>query len=578
MLKRVAKVKRERHVRQGLALALAMALTGCSGGGSGGGAGSSAASSVTTPAPIAATDAARFLTQATFGPTDSDVSAVQAQGYASWISTQTAMAPSTPTHLSFVNTRLTALKAANPNASLSANEFEESFWSAAATAPDQLRQRMKLALSEIFVVSLQEPGIDVAGAASYYDMLGTDAFGNFRTILQDVTLHPMMGVYMTYVSNQPDNLATGLHPDQNYAREVMQLMTVGLWQLNMDGSQKLDSAGNPIPTYGQTDVTGLAEVFTGLSWYSPTPTTSTFFGKNKDPNATTTPMIAYPSYHSTLAKSFLGATIPASATPDPTGDLKIALDTLFNHPNTAPFISKQLIQRFVTSNPSPAYIQRVATVFANDGSGVRGNMAAVINAVLTDSEARTAGGATYGKVREPVVRMANWMRIFGAQSASGNWLLGLTNSNTSLNQATLYASSVFNFWRPGYSPPNTQMGAQNLVAPEFQAVDEVAVAGYANTLLGAVNSGIGGGADISSTYATESGLASDANALTNRVNQMLLYGQMSSGLNQDIVNAVNSIAIPGGTATQAQISAAQLNRAKLAIYMTMVSPEFLVQR
>ena len=285
-------------------------------------------------------------------------------------------------------------------------------------------------------------------------------------------------------------------------------------------------------------------------------------------------MIAYPSYHSTLAKSFLGVTIPASTTPDPTGDLKIALDTLFNHPNTAPFISKQLIQRFVTSNPSPAYVQRVATVFANDGAGVRGNMAAVINAVLTDPEARTAGGSTYGKVREPVIRMANWMRTFNAQSTSGSWLLGLTNSNTSLNQAALYSSSVFNFWRPGYSPPNTQMGAQNPVVPEFQAVDEVAVAGYANTMQGAITSGVGTSNDINSAFTTESGLASDANALTARVNQMLFVRPNVVEPEPRHRQRRQRHRHSRGLATQAQIAAAQLNRAKLAVYMTMVSPEF----
>ncbi len=564
-----------------LAFAAALLLESCSGGGGGG-----STATVTPATPAASTqptsaDAARFLTQATFGPDDASIATVTSAGFSSWIDQQTATAVSSTSHVNFVDARLAALKAANANSTLSANEFEESFWSQAATAPDQLRQRMKLALSEIYVISMQDTAIDIRGAASYYDMLGTNAFSNFRTLLQSVTLHPMMGVYLTSLANQPDNATTGQHPDENYAREVMQLMTIGLWQLNMDGSQKLDSSGAPIPTYGPSDITGMARVLTGFSWYSPNPTNSTFGGGNKDPNATITPMIAYSTYHSTLEKDFLGVVIPASTTPDPNGDLKIALDTLFNHPNTPPFVSKQLIQRLVTSNPSPAYVQRVATVFANNGSGVRGDMAAVVKAILTDTEARdltVASGATFGKVREPVVRLVNWIRAFKAQSASGSWLLGLTSSNTSLNQAPLYAGSVFNFWRPGYSPPNTQMGNQNLVVPEFQAIDEVSVAGYVNTMQTAINTGVGSSNDITAPYTTELSLAGDANGLADRMNAILMYGQMSATLHQRVVDLVNSVAIPGGTATAAQISAAQLNRVKLAIYTTMASPEYLIQR
>ena len=568
-----------------LAAVAAIVLASCSGGGGGGSASApttpATPATPTAPAQPSSADAARFLTQATFGPDDASISAVTSAGYSTWIDQQTAMAVSSTSHVNFVDARLAALKAANANSQLSANEFEQSFWAQAAAAPDQLRQRMKLALSEIYVISMQDTAIDIRGAASYYDMLGANAFGNFRNLLQSVTLHPMMGVYLTSLANQPDNATTGQHPDENYAREVMQLMTIGLWQLNMDGSQKLDGSGNPIATYGPSDITGMARVLTGFSWYSPNPTNSTFLGNNKDPNATITPMIAYSSFHSTLEKDFLGVVIPASTTPDPNGDLKIALDTLFNHPNTAPFVSKQLIQRLVTSNPSPGYVQRVATVFANNGSGVRGDMAAVVKAILTDTEARdltVASGATFGKVREPVVRMANWMRAFKAQSASGAWLLGLTSSNTSLNQATLYAGSVFNFWRPGYSPPNTQMGSRNLVVPEFQAVDEVSVGGYLNTMQTAINSGVGSNNDITAPYASELGVANDANALADRMNAILTYGQMSAGLHQRIVDLANSIAIPGGTATAAQISAAQLNRVKLAVFTTMASPEYLIQR
>ena len=562
-----------------VALAAAFGLlAACSGGGGGGG----TTAPPPPPPPIGPTDieAARFLTQASFGPTDTDIAAVKASGFASWLSQQTAMAPS-GSHQTYVEGRLTQLLAANPKATLSANQFYESFWLQANTGPDELRQRVKLALSEIFVISLADPNVDVRGAASYYDMLGVNSFGNFRDLLQAVTLHPMMGVYLTSLANQKEDNTTGRHPDENYAREVMQLMTLGLYQLNTDGSNKLDGSGNPIPSYTSDDISGLAKVFTGMSWYSAAPTNNTFFGGNKAANATVTPMIFYSSFHSISEKDFLGAKIQAQTTADPAGDLRIALDTLFNHPNVGPFISRRLIQALVTSNPSPGYISRVASVFNNNGSGVRGDMGAVVRAILTDTEARDAANVNstnFGKIREPIVRLANWMRGFGATSASGNYLINSTSASTSLSQSALASPSAFNFFRPGYVPPNTRLGAQNLTAPELQIVDEVTVAGYLNTMQSAIGSGIGSSNDVSSTYANEVAVANDPSALADRVGRFLIYGQMSAGLKAKIVDAVTAVAVPGGTATQAQINAALLNRAKLAVFLAMASPEYLAQR
>jgi uncharacterized protein (DUF1800 family) len=527
--------------------------------------------------PPTATEAARFLTQASFGATDASISAVRGDGYAEWVAQQMAM-PVSGSHVAFMQARRALPGAPNP----SVNEWYGSFWQQAASAPDQLRQRVKFALSEIFVVSVADPNVDELSAASFYDMLGANAFGNFRTLLEQVSLHPAMGVYLTWLANQKADLTTGRHPDQNYARESMQLMTIGLYQLNLDGTQKLDGSGHPIATYSAADIAGLADVLTGYSWYSPTPTTTTFLGGKRDANAILHPMIAYPSFHATTAKTFLGVTIPASTAPDPAGDLKIALDTLFNHPNVGPFISKQLIQRLVTSNPSPAYLARVATVFNNNGKGVRGDMAAVVKAILLDSEARNTAAAlvdpSYGKLREPVIRMANWMRAFNAQSASGGWLLTSTAANTSLAEAPLTSSSVFNFYRPGYVPPGTKLGAHGFAAPEFQIADEVSVAGYLNTIQGAISSGVGSSHDITTAYAMEMALAADAGTLVDRMNLLLLNGQMSPALRTRIVDAVNGVTIPGKTASQTQINAALLNRAKLANFMTMASAEYLAQR
>ena len=561
-----------------LTVLASMCLSACGGGGGSSGGGSTPPPTVT----LTSNEVSRFLTQATYGPTDTDIGTVKTLGYSAWIDQQ--MTVQQASAQTWMDNRLPILIAANPKATLGSLEFEEAVWQGAATGQDQLRERVKLALSEIFVVSFQFSDVDARGVGSYWDMLGNDAFVNFRTLLNDVTYHPQMGRYLTYIHNLKENATTGQTPDENYAREVMQLMTIGLWQLNQDGTQKLDANGKPIPTYSHDDIAGLAKVFTGLGFYSPTPTTSTFYGYGtKDANAEVKPMIAYDGFHSTSQKDFLGVTIPASTTAATNADVKTALDTIFNHPNVGPFVGKRLIQSLITSNPSPAYVSRVAAVFNNNGSGVRGDMAAVVKAVLTDTEARdgatAASSATYGKLREPMVRLANWMRVFGAKSTSGNWLLGTLSNSSQLSQSALNAPTVFNFWRPGYVPSNSKMGAAGLLAPEFQVVDEVSVSGYLNTIQTAIQSGIGSSSDIKSTYDNELALAATPQALVDRLNLLLCYGQMSAALQSKIVTAITAIAIPSGaTVTQAQITAAQTLRVQLAVLMTMASGDYLAQR
>lgn len=570
-----------KHLRAfALPAILLVALASCGGGGGGGSSGGGTTSPPPTSAPVITdADAAKLLTQSSFGPTDAEIDAVKSQGYATYLQNQLGMTSSS--HLTYLDNRLAQLRLTNPTATLGANQFYESFWLYSATGQAQLRERVKLALSEIFVISLVDANVDVRGAGSYYDMLGANAFGNYRTLLEQVALHPMMGIYLTHLANQKEDAATGRTPDENFAREVMQLMSIGVQELNTDGTVRRDASGAAIPTYTPADISNLARVFTGFSWYAATPTNSTFFGGSRNNDSYVRPMILYPQYHSTSAKTFLGVTIPAGST-DGNAELRIALDTIFNNVNVPPFICKQLIQRLVTSNPSPAYVGRCSAAFINNGQGVRGDLARVIYNILMDAEARdinTASSATFGKVREPVIRMTNWMRAFGATSVSGNYLLNSTSANTSLGQSALASPSVFNFFRPGYVPPNTRLGAQNLLAPEFQIVDEVTVAGYANTMQTAIGTGIGTSNDVRSAYTREIAIAADANALADRMNRMLLYGQMSSSLRARIVESVNSVAIPAATGTnQATIDTALLNRSKLAVYMTMVSPEYLVQR
>ncbi len=575
----------KRHI---VALALASMLAACGGGGgSSGGGGSGGGGGGGGPQagpPPTEPEAARLLTQATFGPTESAIQGVVSSGSVNaWITSQISAPAASTTHLAHVS----AVLAASGNAD--DNEFYQTWWRQALSGQDQLRQRVAFALSQIFVISLNDDVIDARGAASYYDMLTRNALGNYRDLLEEVTLHPMMGRYLTYLANQKEDAAGTRSPDENYAREVMQLMTIGLVELNADGTQRLN-AGQPIATYTSADIAGLAKVFTGISWYHPAPTNSTFFGGGADPERTFRPMIFYPNYHSTSEKVFLGTTIPASATVNVGGDIDIALDRLFNHANTAPFISHRLIQQLVTSNPSAAYVGRVAAVFANNGSGVRGDLGAVVRAILTDTEARSMSAATssasFGKLREPLIRMANWARAFGATSQTGNYLIASTSSNTALSQSALTSPSVFNFWRPGFTPPGTtQLGQRTLVAPEFQVVDEVTAAAYVNYMQDVISNGIGQtptggtGRDVRATYAAEIALADNPSALVDRMNSLLFYGQMSTTLRDRILAGVTAVAIPAANGSnQAAIDTARYNRARTAIFFSMISPEYLVQR
>jgi len=559
-------------------IAACLFLAACGGGGGGGG-GSTGSGPAPIPGPTEA-EAGRLLAQGTFGATEASIEAVRAGTAESWIRAQINTPPPSVSHQAYLDARLAELRVTSPNATLSYDHFVESWWLASVTGPDQLRERVAFAYSQIFVISLASDVVDPRGAGAYYDMLTANAFGNYRDLLEKVTLNPMMGRYLTYLGNMKEDAAGTRTPDENYAREVMQLMTLGLYQLNLDGTPKTDLNGKPLASYSPADISGLAKVFTGWSWYSPAPSASTFVGGNPDPDSKVRQMIIYPQYHSTSQKAFLGATIPASATVDGPGDLKIALDTLFNHPNTGPFVSRQLIQRLVTSNPSPAYVQRVAGVFNNNGAGVRGDMGAVVTAILMDPEARNATSAedpAYGKLREPVIRMTHMMRAFQGNSASGKWQVRTTGANTSLGQTPLLASSVFNFWRPGYVPPaTTVLGSRNLVAPEFQIVNEVTNAGYVNVIEQTISNGIGTSNDVRLSLSNEVLIADQPELLADRLNRLLLAGQMSSALRKRVLDTLNAYAISPTDLTQA--SQAKTNRVKAAVLLVMTSPEYLVQR
>jgi uncharacterized protein (DUF1800 family) len=575
-----------------VAVAAAAALSACGGGGGGStvSAGGVATDGVgvtgptgvvpldttgtTFLAPASDEQAVRFLLQAQLSASDTDIAAVRAAGYAPWLSQQ--MARTGPTGWDWLDAK------GYGDVFNAANYYDQTapgdhmVWNQLLTCPDPVRKRCALALSELFVVSLT--GLDFAwrshGIAAWWDLLAQHAFGNFRTLLEAVTLNPSMGVWLNTKGNQKENPATGRLPDENYAREVMQLMTIGLVELNPDGTERRDGQGNRIDSYTQADVTNLARVFTGYDFDFSQNQPTVVNGRTIPSTAyTRLPMALNASRHSTLAATFLGTTIPAN-TPGATA-LRMALDTLFNHPNTGPFFARQMIQRLVTSNPSPAYVGRVAAKFANNGAGVRGDLHAVFGAILLDDEARGPQGLadpSFGKLREPMLRFVQWGRTFGLQSAADTWRIGdLSNPATQLGQSPLRSPSVFNFFRPGYVPPSTALATSRQVAPEFQIVTESSVGGYLNYMQERIRNAVN--TDMQPAYTQELAIVADAAALVRRVSLLLTAGQLGAPTLALITNAVAAVPV-----TATSTDSARRNRVAAAVLLVMASAEYLVQK
>ncbi len=569
-------------------LPAAALLAACGGGGGGG--------STPTPPPVIVpvrkpqtdAEAVRFILQSGFAVKDGDVATLKTDGYDKWLSAQMDV-PIAQTGVAWLASRGYDQVTAD---GFFDNEYPGDYmiWNQLMTPAGGVRKRIALALSEFFVVSLG--GLDFSwrsqGLAHYWDQLNANAFGSFRKLLEDMSLNPAMGYYLSTRGNRKEDTRTGRVPDENYAREVMQLFTIGLYQLNNDGTLKVDAAGKPIETYNNTDVSNLARVFTGYDWdFTGNVRTVSTNDPNRRINAvtyTTLPMTAdntkweFPrttSEHSPLEKIFLGTTIPANT--DAPTSLKTALDALFNHANVGPFFAKQMIQRLITSNPSAAYVNRVASVFNNNGAGVRGDLRAVFKAILLDEEALGAGGltnATFGKVREPMIRLTQWAQTFGATSTSGNWKLGnLSEAARQIGQSPLRSPSVFNFFRPGYIPANTAIATNNLVAPEFQGVNETSTPGYVNFMTYAISSGDGIYGDVKAQYTSELAIAHDADALMNRLYLVLAADQISATTKATIRTAVDAI-----TVVQTSTDAIKLRRIHTAILLIMASPDYLVQK
>ncbi len=530
-------------------------------------------------------DAVRFLEQATFGPTPTEVNNLLTTTPADWITAQMAL-PYTPNFLNYVWGKYAQGDAYRPRGSnYNPGWIAQTFWERAANANDQLRQRTAFALHQIFMVSQADSNqyYQARAYANYVDLLHKHAFGNFRNLLEDMALSPSMGIYLSHIRNRKEDPATGRMPDENFAREVMQLFTIGLYELNTDGTLKLDGNGNPIETYTNADILAMAKVFTGWSWAYPdsqmneqnflwaSPSTT----QSNDPGYDVLPMKAYADYHSMVEKKlFTGkawtTTLPAGSSAQ--ADLKGALDTLFKHPNVGPFIGRQLIQHLVSSNPSPAYVGRIAAVFNNNGQGVRGDLGAVVRAILLDSEARGVPAAGAGKLREPVLRVTHWMRAMGAKSASGEYTLQWLLDDQ--GERALSAPSVFGYYRPGYVPANTAFSARGATAPEFQIINESTVASWINMAEAMAGSGLGWNVnvnDVVATYATQVSLANSTNLamLPDQLNLMLLGGRMTPALRQQIVDIMSQINPAAADGT--------LSRARAAVFLTLASPEYLFQ-
>ena len=518
-------------------------------------------------------DAARFLTQATWGPTHAEILALASSPppqVDNWITQQ--FAQPRVNHLDFINARAAL-------GTVSTSDTYQSFWTQALTGPDQLRQCVNYALSQIIVVSDQKDALVNSpwAIAGYYDALAKNSFGNFRTLLEDITKNPGMAIYLDWRCNEGQSAAS--LPNENYARELMQLFSIGTVWLNQDGTPMLDGSGNPIPTYDQSVVQGFAKVFTG--WAN----AGTYWCHYPDTPGWSDPMIPWQGHHSLDSKKLLSLTPPGPnvvlaaqtpATENAQADLTAALDNIFNHPNVAPYIGKQLIKFLVTSNPSSGYVSRVAAKFNDNGSGVRGDLQAVIRAVLTDTEARdltVALGPTFGKLREPAMRFGNMLRTFHATAASQRIRINdISDPRFGMGQQPLSSPTVFNFYPFDYSPPGPLGSAvPQLLGPEFGITDSTTLVTFSNNMKEVIFAGwISGPDELVLDYASLASLATVPTDIADYLNLVMAGGVMSPTTYAQIVFAVAQVPMTG--------SSWQSDRWKNAIWILFNSPEYIIQR
>jgi len=535
-------------------------------------------------------EASAFLARTTFGVKEEDIDALVAlNSYEKWIDQQLNTEPTY--HMAWIESHLkgigntpdlnSSLEDWNAHSNTLGYVQRDAWWHLATYAPDQLRQRVALALSEILVISVNGPLQTFPDArVSYYDMLLKDAFGNFEDLLKDVTYHPAMGKYLSYLGNPKANPSTGSHPDENYAREVMQLFTIGLYELNQDGTQKLHN-GKPIPTYTQADIREMARVFTGLSDDNGEFEAEAAFSSYK---SRTKPMQTFEDEHDSGSKMVLGHTINTGTTK---GDVNAALHMLFMHKNIAPFISKQLIQRLVTSNPTPSYVARVVAVFNNNGQGIRGDIGAVIKAILLDEEAlrKENHPDNFGKLREPLLYFTHLFRAFHAQGNATHKIEIDTNATyeyesfnfngTDMTQqeGALEALTVFNYFTPTDGP--SSLTKQGLVAPELMLYGK---RGIDDVLMGIINKN----GFIYDTYNLTIDLdlhkeiafvqANNIEGLLEHLSVLLTANSMSAQSKRKIVSYLKNAKDDDGNTLNAETIA------RYAIALVMTSPAYALQR
>ncbi|KXK37969.1 MAG: hypothetical protein UZ09_BCD002001724 [Bacteroidetes bacterium OLB9] len=555
-------------------------------------------------------EASRFLGQATLGANSQDIKDVMEMGYEAWIEDQFERQPSLmlPKMQEIWNEIYTADPEAYGPYGL---HFNYAWWENNMKGNDQLRQKMAYALSQILVVSVNSELIGFGEAvSSYYDIFVRNAFGNYRDILMEVTTHPAMGYYLSHLNNYKTDTLANIRPDENYAREVMQLFTIGLYELNQDGTRKLDASGAPIPTYTNKDIKEMAKIMTGLHggavlpcpddpypaecicWSDDNPSycdtipntccwwpTEPDFGYDIYLIDRTVPMAMSEENHEPGPKIMHDGTV-IEIPGDGMAEIEAAIDYLFNHPNTGPFVAYRLIQRFVKSNPSPAYVSRVAAAFNNNGQNVRGDMKAVIKAILLDEEAI---GTNYyedpaaGKLREPFVRYAHLCKAFPTYSDKNRYWFNGFSLSAATKQHVLESPSVFNFYLPDYQPVG-EITALGLVAPEFKLHNTATSVGYINSIY----DGLGWALMYSweGTYPDDpdnvyldatylENIADDSETLINELDILLTHGQLSDETRNVMRETLNQLYFNWDEEEEYRYW-----RVRLAIYLFMISPDY----
>lgn len=514
-------------------------------------------------APMSDAQARRFLAQASFGPTEASVTEAIQLGRQGWLQKQFVTSGSGYNNVAWVDPDPNKGCPAGSPATCRRDKYslfpvQVEFFANAINQPDQLRQRTALALSEILVVSGNT--ITLPNAMAVYQRIFLQhAFGNFRDVLHEVTLSPAMGRYLNMANNDKPNPAKGTAPNENYARELLQLFSIGLWELNPDGTQKLHAQGQPIPSYDQGIVEGFAHAFTGWT-YAPRPGAT----RNRFPNPPyfDAPMIAFAGNHDTAAKTLLGGvTLPAGQSAQ--ADLDAAIANVFNHPNVGPFIGRQLIQQLVTANPSPAYVARVSQAF---NAAPRGDMKRLLTAILTDPEANApAAPDSFGKLREPIVQLTHLTRALGGRS-DGVWLRAQA---AQLGQPVFSPPSVFSFFPPDYDLPDMP----SLDGPAFGLFNASAAFKLSAVLSTALNGkGVAPDTTVQGAIGTQidlarwAVLAAKPAALVAEIKRVLFAGHLSAGLEAALLKA-------------AQIAPVSkpLDRAKATLFLATMSPEYLVE-